>query len=437
MHSISGWKLAQRPNYITNKDKAYAYSECPFLGEYYLLKIPPSLNNLIEHVDYWGEGRIVTQQGISGFSDCYNVNHTYQLVSNGPDRNRKIPNRIPVVNYTNCDTSGYIKNNSVTTVTIMGAPINNSCAKDIARMVNSDLGKVVAYGFESSSADIRNLIRELKNKDVFLCPNYTLSSELQGLSLFDSDLTFLNLTALKDQLYHYVTGGAYDVAVELTKNMDTEKGCETISEVVKKLLRVSSANFMPYAYKLWKSGGNEIISKSFPEAFQLIFKGDIVTIVNKQYQQALKLDANVDSNNDRVAWGDSSDKTSRRVSWQFVPIWDNDNVVFKVKNMDCNMYLKLDVNTDSLGDRKGWASTNDNEINHQYYVEPFMLDDEAVMFRIINYQYHQALKLDSNVDSYGNRLLWGHNGDPHGNSTALNWIISANTKTWEKETTVM
>ncbi|KAJ8711798.1 hypothetical protein PYW08_008752 [Mythimna loreyi] len=432
MHSISGWKLARRPNYVTNTDKDYPYSECPFLGEYHLKKLPPSLNALIEHVDYWGEGRIVHQHGISGFSDCYNVNHTYQLVSNGPDKNRKIPNRIPVVNYTNCDTSGYIKDNSVKTVTIMGAPINNSCAEDIARMVNSDQGKVVAYGFETNSAAIRNLIRELKKKDLFLCPRYTLPSELQGLSLFNSDLTFLNLSMLKDQLYNYVAEAAYDIAVEITKTMDTENGYEAINKVVTKLLGAGSTNVMTYAYKLLNSGGDEVIRKSFPDAIQLVLKGEVVTIVNKQYQQALKLDANVDSYNDRLAWGDKSDKTSRRVSWKFNPIWENDKVVFKINNMDCNMFLKLDANTDSLGDRKSWGSTNDNEINHEYYVEPSMKDGTLV-FRIINYQYNQALKLDANVDSYGDRLLWGHNGDPHGANSALDWIIAAN-KTWERDT---
>ncbi|KAJ8709232.1 hypothetical protein PYW07_009058 [Mythimna separata] len=433
MHSITGWKLAQTPNYITNKDKVYPYSECPFLGQYRLVKLPPSPDNLIEHVDYWGEGRIVTQHGISGFSDCYNVNHTYQLVSNGPDRGRKIPNRIPVVNYTNCDTSGYIKDNSVKTVTIMGAPINSSCAEDIGRMVNADQGKVVAYGFETSTADIKNLTRELKKKDIFLCPRYILPNELQGLSLFDSDLTFLNLTLLKNQLYKNVTEAAYDTAVDLTKSMDTEKGFEAIGKVVTKLIDAGSTNIMAYTYKLWNSGGNEIVRKSFPDAIQLILKGELVTIINQQYQQALKLDANINSSNDRLAWGDKSDKTSRRVSWKFTPIWENDNVVFKINNMEYNMFLKLDVNTDSLGDRKGWGSTNDNEINHEYYVKPVMKDGTLV-FRIINYQYNQALKLDANVDSYGDRQLWGHNGDAYGTNSALDWVIAANTKTLEGNT---
>ncbi|KAJ8711797.1 hypothetical protein PYW08_008751 [Mythimna loreyi] len=425
MLSIADWKHAQRPNYDTNKDKVFPYSECPYLGEYCLVKIPPSLNRLIEHVDYWGEGRIVHEHGISGFPDCYNVNHVYQLVSNGPDRGKKIPNRIPVINYTNCDTSGYIKDNSVITVTIMGAPINNSCSADIARMISPDQGKVVAYGYNTSSADIRNLTTDLKMKDLFLCPSYTLPSDLQGLTLFDSHLAFLNLSMLKDQIYQNVTEANYDTAVNLTKSMDTQGGYEAIIEVVTKLLRTGSTNVMAFAYKLWNSGGDEIVRNCFPGAIQSILKTEVVTIVNNQFQQALKLDANLDSYNDRLAWGDKSDKTSKRVNWKFIPIWENNNVVFKIYNLDCNMYLKLDVNTDSYGDRQAWGSSNDNETRHKFYVEPSK-KGETLIFRIINYEYNQALKLDVNVDSYGDRLLWGDNGDPHGTYTALDWVIAEN-----------
>ncbi|XP_021191694.3 microvitellogenin [Helicoverpa armigera] len=431
MHSISAWKLARRPNYVTNKDKTYPYSEVPYLGEYNLVKIPLSLNNLIEHVDYWGEGRITTTAGISGFSDCYNVNHVYQLVSNGADRDRKIPNRIPVVNYTNCDTSSYIKDNSVKTVTIMGAPINTSCAKDIARIVNSDLGQVIAYGFEKDSQYSKNLINELNKKAIFHCPKYTLPTGLRGLTLFDSELAFLNLTAVKDHLYNNISAGSYDVALELTKNMNNDTGRPAIGEVVYKLIREAKPNVMAYALKLWNSEDSQIIGNSFPAAFSLIFKGDAVTITNMEYQQALKLNSNVDSKNDRFASGDRADKTSKTVSWKFVPMWVNDNVVFKICNMESNLYLKLDAETDSLGDRKVMGSSNDNETNHQYFVEPLM-KDETLVFRLINCEHHQALKMDVNVDSNGDRLLWGHNGDPRGQNNTLNWVVHDNTKVWEK-----
>ncbi|XP_035453177.2 microvitellogenin-like [Spodoptera frugiperda] len=431
MHSIGGWKLAQRPNYVTNTNKTYPYSECPYLGEYRLVKLPVSLNNLIEHVDYWGEGRIVTQQGNSGFSDCYNVNHVFQLVSNGPDRGRKIPNRIPVVNYTNCDTSAYIKDHSVQVVTVMGAPINNSCARDIARMINPDVGKVVAYGFERNSAEIRNLSTELKKKSMFHYPKYTLPSKLQGLTLFDSDMTFLNLTEIKDVLYNKVTEGSYDDAISLSKDMDTEAGSEAIGDVVIKLIRDKCGNVMTYAYKLWHSGATEIIHNSFPTPFQLILKGEVVTIVSKEYQQAMRLDAS-DPKTDTPVLGDSSDKISKKVSWKFQTEIENDNVVFKICNLEHNMLLKLDANTDSLGDRKVLASAPNSEVSYTYFVEPVMTNGHVV-FRLIDSQYHQAVKMDDEEGANGHRTVWGHNGDPRGDNKSLDWVIAANTKLWEKE----
>ncbi|KAJ8709233.1 hypothetical protein PYW07_009059 [Mythimna separata] len=436
MLSISAWKAAQRPNYETNRDKTYPYSECPFLGEYYLVAIPTSLSNLVEHVDYWGEGRIVHQNGVSGFTNCYNVNHTYQLVSNGPDKGRKIPNRIPVVSYTNCDTSGYIKNNSVKTITIMGAPINSSCAADIARMVHPDQGKVIAYGFQTNSADIKNLVMHLKMKDLFLYSNYTLPKELQGVSMFDHHLAFLNLSMLKEELHKNVIEADFDIAVELAKTMDTESGSEAIIDVVTRLLNEGSPKIMAFAYKLWHSGGEEIVRTTFPGAIQQIIIGGFVTIVNKQYQQALKLDANTDSYNDRLAWGDKSDKTSKRVTWKFMAVLENQNVVFKVQDLNYNMFLKLDANTDNYGDRKGWGSVSDSGINHEFYLEPYSKDG-ILVFRIINYQYSQALKLDANTDQYGDRQLWGHNGDAHANNAALDWVISSNAKSFEMEKSVI
>ncbi|CAH0677959.1 unnamed protein product [Spodoptera exigua] len=431
MHSLSGWKYAQGPNYVTNSNKTYPYSECPYLGEYRLVKLPVSLNNLIEHVDYWGEGRIVTQHGISGFSDCYNVNHVFQLVSNGPDRGRKIPNRIPVVNYTNCDTSPYIKDHSVEVVTVMGAPINNSCARDIARMINPDVGKVVTYGFENNSAEIRNLTSELKKKSIFYCPKYTLPSKLRGLTLFDSNMAFLNLTEIKDILYNKVTDGVYDDAVALTKIMDTEAGSEAIGEVVVKLIGEKCGNVMSYAYKLWNSGATEVVQNSFPTPFQLILKGEVVTIVNKEYQQAMKLEVG-NSKTDIPVLGDSSDKISKKVSWKFQTEVENGNVVFKICNLEHNMYLKLDENTDNLGDRKVLASLGNSEVKYTYYVEPVMTNGH-IAFRLIDTQYHQAVKMDEKEDSNGTRQLWGHNGDPRGDNKSLDWVIAANTKIWEKE----
>lgn len=423
MHSISVWKNAERPNYNVNVDKVFPYSEVPYLGDYNLVKIPESLNNLIQHVDYWGEGKIVSGDGKGGFTNCYNVNHQYQLVSNGLDRDKKIPNRVPVLSYTNCDTSGYIKDNSVITVTVAGGHINTSCAKDIARIVNNDLGKVVAFGFDSTSQEIINLTTELREKGLFYCPDYTLPSELQGLTLYKSYIAFLNVSSLRDELYEKVTKGSYDNAVNITQSMKIKNG-ETINEIVTKLIGAGSRNIMAYAYKLWHADAKDVVRNYFPTSFRLIFNEDNVKIINKQYYLALKLDANKDSYNDRLAWGDSSDKTSKRVSWNIIPVWDANSVTFKLYNVDCDMYLKLDYNEDNIGDRKAWGSNNSGEVRHRYYLEPVM-KNETLAFFIINCQFQQGLKLDMHVDSIGDRLLWGHNGTVYNNDERFRWIIPA------------
>ncbi|CAB3251278.1 unnamed protein product [Arctia plantaginis] len=321
MQTLSVWKQARSPNYKTNVDKEYPYSEVPFLGEYNLIKIPYSLSELIDHVDYWGEGKIVTSHGRSGYENCYNVNHTFQLVSNGEDRDRKIPNRIPVLSSTNCDTSAYIRGNSVKTVTLMGAPINKSCASDIARIVNTDVGKVVVFGFNSGSPEIANLIDALKIKDLYECPNYDLPEELQGSSSFDSHFAFLNVTMLKDRLYKLVIDGEFDQAVALSSKLDKDGARDVLTATVQKLLESNSAantKLMSFAYKLWNGEEKDIVRNNFPPAFKLIFGQENVTILNSGYVQVLKLDTQTDSYNDRLAWGDSNDRTSTRQGLKLV-----------------------------------------------------------------------------------------------------------------------
>ncbi|CAB3244441.1 unnamed protein product [Arctia plantaginis] len=426
MQTLSVWKQARSPNYKTNVDKEYPYSEVPFLGEYNLIKIPYSLSELIDHVDYWGEGKIVTSHGRSGYENCYNVNHTFQLVSNGEDRDRKIPNRIPVLSSTNCDTSAYIRGNSVKTVTLMGAPINKSCASDIARIVNTDVGKVVVFGFNSGSPEIANLIDALKIKDLYECPNYDLPEELQGSSSFDSHFAFLNVTMLKDRLYKLVIDGEFDQAVALSSKLDKDGARDVLTATVQKLLESNSAantKLMSFAYKLWNGEEKDIVRNNFPPAFKLIFGQENVTILNSGYVQVLKLDTQTDSYNDRLAWGDSNDRTSTRVSWRFVPVWENKEVTFKLFNAHYDMYLKLDASTDDIGDRQAWGSKNSGEERHRFYLEPTSKSG-SLTFYIINFQFKQGLKLVAQKDSYGDRLLMGHNGDIHVDETRFRWTFA-------------
>uniref|UniRef100_A0A2A4K904 Uncharacterized protein n=1 Tax=Heliothis virescens TaxID=7102 RepID=A0A2A4K904_HELVI len=425
MYSITNWKNAQKPNYNINVDKVFPYSEVPYLGEYNLVKIPDASNNHIEHVDYWGEGRIVSADGITGFTNCYNVHHQYHLVSSGTNRDTKIPNRVPVASYTDCDTSTYIKDNSVTTVTVTDASrINPSCANDIARIINADIGRIVVYGSQADSSGILILAVELEKKGLYPCPNADLTEDLQGLK-FNSHVAFLNTLESSNYLYKNITNSNNEAAVTATKALANAAGGQIINEIITKLINDAPRTAMSCAYKLWHGGASDVVRTRFPKSFQHILNEDAVTIANFKFSQPLKLDVNKDSYNDRLAWGDNGyNLSSKRVSWKLIPIWENDVVTFKLYNIDCDMYLKLDANVDDIGDRKAWGSSNSNETRHKYYLEPGFKNGTLV-FHIVNCQYNQGLKLAVDVDGYGDRILFGHGYIGEIDDNRLCWVIQA------------
>ena len=60
---------------------------------------------------------------ITGFPKAYNVNHQFQLVSSGADIGKKIPNRIPTINYEAVSVEKYVSDYSDSTfdiITLMG-----------------------------------------------------------------------------------------------------------------------------------------------------------------------------------------------------------------------------------------------------------------------------------------------------------------------------
>lgn len=407
------WKYAERPNYVTNTDRKFPYSEVPILGQYNLVKIPAKSGDFIDHVNYWGEGKIESWLGISGFPDCYNVNYVFGLVSDGPDKGRKIPNRIPVPHYIDCDTSAYIRAHSVVTVTSMAAFISCSCARDIARIVNKDKGKVILYGFSINSVFFEYIRGELEDKSLYYYSDYNLPTYLQGITRFDLHhfVAFVNVTILKDEIYKFVMSRCYYSAVELTKKLNNDQNGGAINEVVLKLLKsnmTGNVKLMSYAYMLWDNGAQGIVKKHFPDAFTMILGKEKVVVVNHGYDQALKLDVNMDRNHSRQVWGHNGDKNSNRLIWQFIPVWLIDDVTFKLFNVDCDMYLKLDETVDMHGDRKGIGSKS--SVADLYYVEPYFKDGN-LLFIIMNYQYQMGLKLSVDKDSNGDRMLWGNNGN--------------------------
>ncbi|XP_063829140.1 microvitellogenin-like [Ostrinia nubilalis] len=418
--AASKWEVAPSPNYGVNVDKIYPYSEVPYIGKYKLVKIPQG-SDLLELVDYWGEGRIDEQCGASGFPDCYNVNHPSQCVSNGADKGRKIPNRVPVQSYTNCDTSSYIKDDSVKTVTLMGAPINNSCSKDIARMVNEDHGKVIVFGFQDTSADIKNLNTDLVKKHLIRCDGYELPDTLQEVTLFSS---IANNTALKLTLLSSIKNANYEQAVDIRKAFAVSSHANSIREVVNDLLHEGNSQVMSFAYKLWNGDTQRIVSKYFPLEFKLIMNEENVMIWNNRFDQALKLAVALDSDRDRRGWGANDEKKGKRVNWKIMPVWRDNRVLFKLLNVEFGMFLKLAKYEDGIHDREAWGSYGCDDEHHTWRLDPVMLNGK-LMFFVVSNKYQLGLKLAVRQDSMGDRALWGHNADVHNNPGHFGWYIKA------------
>lgn len=194
-HSLASkpedWRAAPRPNYETNTDLDYPYSEYPRTFEfppveYHSTKLGYEWRYRI--LDFWGEGRIVVGDLVTGFRDSYNVNHQYQLVSNGLDTGRKIPNRIPTVDYDNVGVAEYVRDGTFLTVTLMGIEITPATAAEMARLLRKDSDSVVViYGFkedvEKDKEYVENLQRALDAKGMVICPLYELSPELSEVTL--------------------------------------------------------------------------------------------------------------------------------------------------------------------------------------------------------------------------------------------------------------
>ena len=415
------WKLASEPNYDTNIDLYYPYSEIPHRGEYPLVKIPVSLNDLIEHVDYWGEGRVESSEGISGFPKSYNVNHQYRLVTTGPDRDKKIPNRIPVLNYDECDTSLYIKDNSVLIVTIAEARINSSCINDIARIINTDNGMVVAYGVCFSSAKIKELADVLKTKGLLPLEKYSLPSELEGLTSYKShvcyavrpphkyteELTETEIAAIKINLFYHVIYGRHDEALSACRQIGKD-----VSEVVMKLIKGYPSKVMLFAYKMWHFGAQTIVRDCFPNPYLHILHRDEVAIVNKQYEE---MALTIDLNNDRAVWGDGHNSPrylNSTMSWRFLPVCNKkDEISFNIIHVHHNLFLRM-IEEKVKGDAYCWGSQikeedSDND-EYKFLLEPWVDKTGNVVFTITNVKYKQRLKLEQETATSGHRRLWGH-----------------------------
>lgn len=386
---MDSWKKAISPNYEINKDKLYPYSEMPFQNEYKLVKIPLCRKNLIEHVHYFGYGKIVTPEGIMGFSNCYNVNYEFNLVGDGPDEGRKIPNRIPISDKFECCTRNYIKDNSVRTVTVTNYDdeyddnfdehyLTDYICQDIVRIVNSELGKVIVYGFRKT--EIEKVTDELRRTAcLFYCPIYKLPCDLE-LTYFKTYRVYLGINELKKLLYGNVKSGDFNAAVTLTGCLTDTYCGDALAKVVHKLLANNIANIIVYAGELWNKNNKEIVREHFPPVFQHIFDGDYMHIINYKNNQALVLEFKT-----MLAWGDGHYKSSNKSGWRWkiIPIWDTNKVSFKLYNIDSDTYLQLSPTVEEDGVGQATGSKDPEELGDKFYFKPITRNGQ-ITFHIFN-----------------------------------------------------
>jgi hypothetical protein len=114
--------------------------------------LPPySEVGAIPLLDVWGEGRINDNGLVTGFNQAYNLNKDTKKVSNGPNKDKDIPNLVPVRGYDNPKFP--LRDGVVKYLTVMGAPINSATTKEICRVLkkggreNDKIGIVVLYGY--------------------------------------------------------------------------------------------------------------------------------------------------------------------------------------------------------------------------------------------------------------------------------------------------
>nr|XP_021188738.2 low molecular mass lipoprotein 4 [Helicoverpa armigera] len=420
MTDLSKWKSALSPNYESNVDKLYPYSEMPYDRDYKVVKIPFCTEDLIEHVNYFGEGK---GEMTVGFNNCYNVHYQFYLVSSGQDKGRKIPNRIPISpDDVNEGTRKYIKDNSVRTVTVALARdhMSKAIAQDIARIANGREGKVIIYDYTHEESEI--ITEELKiAKQLFYCPIWIIPDNLALNYCNTSYKAYLSGNEIKRELYRNIVKDDIEAAVILTTCLNNPYASNAIRDVVNKLIANKIASVIVYAYKLWNNNFRDVVLKHFPQVFQEIFNGDCMVIVNKLHNQELLLEPS-----SKLALCGNQYKSTKKMGWRLIPEWNDNNVnlIFKLYNVDSKMFLKLCSGGGDGVEEKAHGSEDSKDQNVKFNLVPLMMNRQ-VAFTIHSYEHGKRLELPADMDSSLNKPVLGQKADASENDDRSRWILAA------------
>lgn len=211
------------------------------------------------------------------------------------------------------------------------------------------------------------------------------------------------------QLYNAVVSKAMDEALDITKTLN-HTNTAMIRETIEQLSMDEVDNILLYAYKLWISGQKDVVINTFPEEVKLLLNEDDVKIISSKFNIPLKLDMHTDGDGDRALWGDGLGVDEYRHRFRFEPILMGDKIMFKIKNVQHAMYLKLDSHQDEIGDRAVFGDAGHAGDDRLTFVLETFQNQNGFQFFIVNQQYKQCLKLALSTDDDNDRRAWGHKG---------------------------
>ena len=277
--SFEDWHRAPRPNYQRNTDLKFPYSEYPrnYQYEFYSVCLPRQDSSTI--LDFWGEGRIVSDGLVTGFPQAYNVNHQFQLVSTGDDKGKKIPNRIPTLDYDTVDVGKYVPDGSFDRITVMGTPLVEATAAEIARIISGEKhSMVVTYGYKED--DITVLKSKLEAKEMCLLVQYSLPYPLNEITLKPA-LVFRPTTAVAKQAEDYFFANEMSLCADALCSLSRRFEQISARKAVKRFFETVQNSYLIFdlGYELNKtSDGKNVMSSYMNTNVVKIVKGNYSNI---------------------------------------------------------------------------------------------------------------------------------------------------------------
>ena len=282
--TFDDWRLAPRPNYATNSNLKFPYSEYPRKHEYEYISVRlPQLQADGDQriLDFWGEGRIIDGTLVTGFPGAYNVNHQFQLVSNGADRGKKIPNRIPTLDYNDVSVAKYVPSGSFDRITLMGAPISEETATEIARIISGDSHSVVViYGYPESNSVITVLERELDYKELNLLLHYDLPAPLNEITEKPA-LAFRPTNTVVADAQAYFLDGEMRVCADILCSLKRSSNVQSSAKLA--LNSFFSASKVKNSYMIFALGYELKTTSDGRDVMSSYMNSNVVRIVQTNY----------------------------------------------------------------------------------------------------------------------------------------------------------